>query len=302
MRICRVAAVLCVIGTHPALAGPTRTELEAQGEQLARDSHFTEAIEKFKAADKLEPRASHACLIALAYTRRELWPQAEIFLEKCHQRATPTDPLPDWIKEADQQIAERVQSANVAPVDIAVAPGDAKVELTVSSFAPDESFAPRTIHLPPGHHVILAKAPGYADASTAIDISDKSPQHVAIELHRPGEVLPDVPLPAAGPHANRGPLYLIGAGVGLGVVGGVLHLVWYKPVYEDLNNATTRAVYDKREPDFAAPYWTVIGLYAAGGAAVIAGAIWKYTTAREAPAIAVVPTSGGGILSVGWER
>jgi hypothetical protein len=301
----RHRAVLVGLVIAPAIAiADDPAGLRSDGEVLARVGRFSEAIDKFKAADRIKPAAANACLIALAYTRRELWPQAEIFLEKCHQRANAGDPLPDWIHEADNQIAERVQSANVAPVEIVVSPGDAKVELTVSSFAPDESFAPRTIHLPPGHHVILAKAAGFADSSTAVDIADKSPQHIAIELHRPGEAPP--PGPGLGavppPPTSRAPLYLIGAGVGLGAIGGALHLFWYKPVYDDLNNAQTRLQYDKREPDFAAPYWTVIGLYAAGGAAVVAGAIWKYTTAREAPAIAFQPASGGGILSIGWTR
>ena len=49
-------------------------------------------------------------------------------------------------------------SANVAAVDIRVEPAGTDVKLAVSSFAPDELFGPRTIHLPPGHHVLLATA------------------------------------------------------------------------------------------------------------------------------------------------
>src|SRR5690606_20883724 len=96
--------------------------LRARGEQLAKDGRYTEAIDAFKAAEKIEPRARHACLIALAYTRRELWPQAEIFLEQCEQRATPADPIPEWVPTARQQLAERLATVNVAPVDIRVEP------------------------------------------------------------------------------------------------------------------------------------------------------------------------------------
>ena len=77
--------------------------LTAQGEQLAHDGEYSRAIETFKKADALAPSAKHACLIGLAYIRRELWSQAEIFLDRCKQRATAADPLPDWFAEATTQ-------------------------------------------------------------------------------------------------------------------------------------------------------------------------------------------------------
>ena len=57
------------------VASPAHAEspadLQARGEDQARQGHYTEAIDSFKAADRLEPSAAHACLIALAYVRRE---------------------------------------------------------------------------------------------------------------------------------------------------------------------------------------------------------------------------------------
>src|SRR5690242_5920614 len=65
---------IVVAGLWCALPAPvhaeTPAELQAKGEQLAKDGRFSEAIDAFKAADRIERRASHACLIALAYTRR----------------------------------------------------------------------------------------------------------------------------------------------------------------------------------------------------------------------------------------
>src|SRR5512143_861795 len=95
-----------------------REALQAKGEQLAKEGRYNDAIDAFKAADRIQPRASHACLIALAYTRREAWPQAELFLSICHQRANAGDPLPDWVPQADQMIKERLASANLAEVTI----------------------------------------------------------------------------------------------------------------------------------------------------------------------------------------
>src|SRR4051812_16006045 len=97
-RVVRALAfVVALVVGAAAVAAETPAELSARGEQLAKEGRFSEAITAFKAADAVEPRAKHACLIALAYTRRELWPQAEIFLDLCRTRATATDPVPDWV-------------------------------------------------------------------------------------------------------------------------------------------------------------------------------------------------------------
>ncbi len=109
---------------------------DLKGEQQAKDGRFADAIDSFKAADRIQPRASHACLIALAYTRRELWSQAQLWLSTCHTRASASDPLPDWVPLAEKQIKERLETANVAEVTIEVKPAGAKAKFTVSSFAP----------------------------------------------------------------------------------------------------------------------------------------------------------------------
>src|ERR1700733_8442606 len=80
------------------------SDLEARGEQLAKSSEYTQAIAAFKAADLRRPRAVHACMIGLAYLRRELWPQAELFLASCEKRASPGDQPPGWIDAAEHQL------------------------------------------------------------------------------------------------------------------------------------------------------------------------------------------------------
>ena len=155
--------IAMVLAIPQARAEPSAADLRQRGEDLARDGRYTEAIDAFKAAERVEPRASHMCLIALAYVRRELWPQAEIFLAQCRKRATAADPLPDWFPQVEATLAERLGTADVAPVDVAVEPRDAAAEITISAFAPDEKFEPRTVHVPFGRYVIIAHAPGYAE-------------------------------------------------------------------------------------------------------------------------------------------
>src|SRR5438445_391861 len=109
------------------LAQPARADdvddLVAQGEALAKQAEW--------------PRAKHACLIGLAYTRRELWAEAELFLSVCRQRAAGDDPAPDWLDEAQHTLADKLAAAGAAPVAISVEPPDAIALVSVSSFAPD---------------------------------------------------------------------------------------------------------------------------------------------------------------------
>jgi hypothetical protein len=287
-------AGLCFVSSS-AFANPTAPELQQQGEDLAKQGRFTEAIDSFKAADKLQPSAAHACLIALAYTRRELWPQAEIWLQLCQVRASPQDPLPDWAPAEQDQIGERLTAANVAAVQIEVQPAEAGAKLTVSSFAPDEQFAPRTIHLPFGTHQIFAHAQGYKDESQTLEVTDKTAKHVVIVMHKPESGVVGAPLPVA--HGDSGKKLMVAGGVVIGagfVAYGVMGIGWAK-----LNN----------KEGFGGGYETMydvgrvssIGLWVIGAGLVAIGYV-KHSHAEESPAIAVTPLPGGGMFSVGWSR
>ena len=305
-----VVAGLCALAPLTAVA-ETGEEMRARGEQLAKDGRYSEAIDAFKAAERIEPRARHACLIALAYTRREAWPQAEIWLAQCEARATPADPLPEWVPVAKQQLAERLATVNVAAVNITVEPAGADVKLSVSSFAPDELFAPRAIHLPPGRHVITATAKGYNDAQKTVEIADdKAPQTVTItmfpiEAHKlgPGGG------PATGqppPAASKVPLVVMSTGGGLILVGAALHLFYFRPARNDLANTTVLADYNGTlTTKFERSRNITIAVYGIGAATLITGLILKFTVfkAKESPVeVSVTPHDGGGMVTVGWSR
>lgn len=304
-----------VVAGLAAWSGLARAEpaadLQADGERLAKQGNYAAAIDKFKAADRIEPRASHACLIALAYTRRNLWPQAEIWRTTCHERASASDPLPEWMPAADKQIDDAIATANVAPVTIRVEPTEAAAtaQLTVSSFAPDETFAPRVIHLPPGIHTIFARAPGFADAQQLVEVKDRHPRVIVLTLHRPGEQVAAPPAPAAAPAPPRSkvPWIVIGAGAALGVAAGIYHVTLYRDAYDQLNNAKTPTEY--RMIDATGTYdfrrKVVIGLYGAAAVTLGVGIVLRYTVfahAETAPAVAFVPEPGGGVVSLGWIR
>ena len=312
MAVRLLAIVVAGLGVlAPALAhSDSGEELRARGEQLAKDGRYSEAIDAFKAAEKIEPRARHACLIALAYTRREAWPQAEIWLAQCEARATPADPLPEWVPIAKQQLADRLSTVNVAAVEIKVEPAGTDVKLAVSSFAPDELFTPRTIHLPPGRHVIVATAKGYNDAQKTVDVGpDKASQTVTITL-LPLEPTPrhdggSVAAPAPAPARSKVPFAVMGAGGGVILAGAALHLFYFKPVRDDLKAAPDKATYDQLSSKFDTRRNVTIAVYGLGAATVLTGLILELTVFKthESPVqVALTPHEGGGVVSVGWSR
>ncbi|MGE5183660.1 MAG: PEGA domain-containing protein [Acidobacteriota bacterium] len=305
-----VTGGLCICLSASALA-ESPAELQAKGEELAKQGHFTEAIDAFKAADKVEPTATHACLIALAYTRRELWPQAEIWLAQCQVRASAKDPLPEWAPAEQDQINERLAAANVAPVELDVVPVDAGAKLTVSSFAPDEQFSPRTIHLPPGLHTIRATAPGYQDAEQQIEIKDKTPRKVVIKLEKPGSGTPLPPGPGAAStmsSQSKVPWLVIGAGGTLALVGASLHVFYYRPKYDVLNKASADnnpTAYNQALPAWRTAREVTLGVYGAAALTLGVGVILKYTVYKDherAPAVGFVPVAGGGVMSLELSR
>lgn len=292
----------------PAIAtAESGDELRTRGEQLAKDGRFTEAIDAFKAAERIEPRARNACLIALAYTRRELWPQAEIWLEQCEARATASDPAPTWVPVAKQQLAERLGTVNVAAVEIKVEPAGTDAKLSVSSFAPDERFAPRTIHLPVGRHVIIATAAGFEDAQQTVEVTGKAPTQVTITL-KPTRSAPPPMTSSSAPAPSKVPWIVMGAGGGLVLVGAILHATYYRGAREDLATARDNGMEEDGGPltdSWSRARGVTIGVYAAGAATILAGVVLKATVFqnKEAPvAVGVLPTDGGGMVSVEWSR
>lgn len=309
VRILAIVVAGLVTLVPGSVRADQREDLQQKGEQQAKDGRFAEAIDSFKAADRIAPRASHACLIALAYTRRELWSQAQLWLSKCHSRANASDPLPDWTPLAEKQITERLQTANVVEVTIEVSPGTAtSPEITVSSFAPDETFAPRTIHLSPGTHVVFAKAEGFQPQQKTITLTDKKPQRVVIDLAPPttaptdGTILRSPPPePPTDKPSNTASTVLMTAG-GAGIVFGVVaHLVMAKR-RKTLDDAPDLAGYRKAEGPYETWRAITIGSYGVGAALFVTGYLLRKSTPESAQVTALPLPEGGGVVSIGWTR
>ena len=284
-----------------------------QGEQLAKAGRFSEAIAAFKDSNVKKQRATNFCLIGLAYTRIERWPQAEIMIDRCKRNASTSDPTPEWLPALEQELAKRLATVGVAPVAIVVEPATAKAEVTVSSFAPDEAFEPRTIHLPTGSHVITVTAPGYERAQTTVDVTTTELKTVTITLKPPATgtptdtvaILPH-PTPGPSPAPSVVPTIVMGAGGALIAAGIVYHVTAFRTAASNLANATDATpdphLYDQWSHRFDVRREWLIGIYAAGVITTGIGAYLHFTAKQtEAlPLVSVAPLDGGGMVSLGW--
>jgi len=289
----RWSAVLAVIVAISGVArAETRADLQARGEELGRKGQWTEAIRAFKGAEKLEHRAIHACLIALAYTRKEAWPQAEVFLAACHEPTGET--LPDWVPEADAQIAERLRNAGLTEVTIEVRPAGTASTVTISSFAPDEVFGPRAIHLPPGTHVIVGHARGYPDQEQVVVIDNATPRHVVIDFLAKPKAIASARRTVARPLLVAGAISLVAGAVSYGVMA----YEWHK-----LDHAGSGSEFDNHDGLYKTTRATTIAFGAIGVGLVVTGLVLRRGAPEHAPALTLAPVEGGGaIVGVGWRR
>ncbi|MBV8758377.1 MAG: hypothetical protein JO257_13915 [Deltaproteobacteria bacterium] len=277
--------------------------LTAQGEQLARDGEYSRAIDAFKQADAKEHSAKHACLIGLAYTRRELWSQAEIWLDRCKARSNASDPLPDWFAAAQAQLADKLKGVDTAALAIDVSPPDTPALISVSSFPPDETFSPRTIHLVPGTYVITGSVPGQPVATETVTVKLGADNHVTLTFKQPEKVQPPPPPPpvVVSPHPRSSlPKYLlIGAGAA-GTVGIVFHVLasGERSDLQHANDINDPNAWQAHSGPFERDRAIAISCYSA---AVIAAGVglWLRHGDEDAPAPTAAIVPGGAV--VGFE-
>lgn len=304
-------------GTAMAEPDPADAARE-QGEQLAKAGRFSEAIAAFKDSNAKKPRATNFCLIGLAYTRIERWPQAEIMIDRCKTNASAADPTPAWLPALEKELAKRLASVGVAEVAIVVEPKTAKASITVSSFAPDEAFAPRTIHLPLGSHTVTVTAPGFERFQTSIDVKTSDMQLVTITLkdvlsaaktpEPPSHPIAPSPAPPQPAATSPSPLptILMASGGTLIAAGIVYHATAFRTAATNLADATDATpdphLYDQWSHRFDVRREWLIGIYAAGAITAGVGAYLHFTQKQtEAlPQVSIVPLDGGGMVSVGW--
>jgi len=295
MKAAVVAAL--ILAASGSAAADEVADLVARGEAYGKEGEWTKAIGAFKAADARRPRAKHACLIGLAYTRRELWPQAELFLARCRQRATADDPAPDWAGDAEATLRQKLAGANAVAVTLVVGPEAAAAEIAISGFAPDEMFSPRTLHLAPGAYTIRVSAPGFTPEAREITLGSAPAVEVAFTLRRPPTIRHVPPSPI-----STG-LLIGGGAIALGAIG--YHAIVLRAERADLADAKTNGRFDLELDGFHRARAITIGLYSGAAATLLVGAILRLTVfrGRDVPVeVSARATSGGAAFSVEWSR
>lgn len=280
-----LAAVLVLLVTSTAMADEV-DDLVATGVAFAKRGEYVQAIDRFKQADAKRPRALHACLIALAYTRSELWAQAEIALASCHARAIADDPLPPWSEVLGRTLNTKL--VDLAPISVRVEPPSESATISISGFSRDERFAPRVIYLEPGTYTVTATVPGRGDATITVVIVDRAPQTVTLRF-----------VPRESP--SRLPWLLIGTG-GLLAAGGLAYdVLAVQPARSRLQVAVagmdrSRWVELDHSGAFDRRRALSIGLFTSAAIAAGVGVALRFTVSRHEATVAL---GANGVALVG---
>ncbi len=272
--------------------------LIARGEELGKQGEYTRAIELFKQADAQRPSAANACRIGLAYTRRELWSQAELFLARCRARTTAADPMPDWFESARAQLAQKLAEVDAAPIDVRVAPALAGARMRISGFPPDEAFEPQAIHLAPGTYTITATAPGRRPGQVAVTVAAKTPQIVTLALAEPPPPPPPPPTTA-----QRASTYVLYGAAGAALVGVAFHVLasHERDELTAAQAADNPVSWDHHAATFERDRAVAIAGYSAAVVALITGLVLRHHR-RESPSVEATVTQGGAAVSLRWDR
>jgi hypothetical protein len=276
------------------------SSLRAEGEDFAKRGLYAEAIEKFKAADRLEPRAQHACMIGLAYLRRDIWAQAELFLARCKQRSRSGEPLPEWVEDADKQLADGLANANVSTVNIVVKPATAAASVRISGFAPDETFDPQTMHLPAGTYTLTISSSGFPSVEKKLELAgthDTVDVLVDFDAPPPDPVELGVELSKV-PRPRRGTPWLVTGGV-LAAFGVGFH-IYAAVVRERLK--TTRDEYFENETRFDVSRAGAIIGYSAAAVTLGIGLYLRYRDPDNGAILIGAIASDSAYVGVEWRR
>jgi hypothetical protein len=282
----------------------------AAGTQLATERRFDDALAEFKRARALVPDAATDCLIALTYTRVERWTQAQLFLSFSRVSAGTR---PSWCGvELERSIAAGLRAQGCRPVDVMVAPADARV--AVSSFAADE-VVPGSwrIWLPAGRHTLALSRPGYVARSVDLLVEEGMAPRITVSLSpvrvAAETVVPAPPAPPAPPSADvkRGrsawPWVVLATGLAAATVGVTFHVLAANS-REAAAALPDGPAFDVRRDEFERRRAGAIAGYAVGAVGLVVGTVLLVRSRRAArpsgPSVALASSGEGVFGGVRW--
>ena len=182
------AAVLALLIASPGLAqtpaAPDDKSVAAdalvrEGNRLAMAGKYLDAIAKFRAAERVFPRALHDCNIGLAYSYIKNWVNAHYFINRCEKRWTGSNAKPGWVAQTRSTSETELRAGNFALIRLASTPIDAEKRI---SLFPADRFLADSIWLPFGEYQVTVSKVGFASKTQIISVFNKSEQQVAVTL------------------------------------------------------------------------------------------------------------------------
>lgn len=177
-----LCAVLSFLGRDLAAqtVAADATALVRQGDRLAKQKRYNDALIAFKSADRLYSRAEHDCWIGLVYARLNQVTQANYFVSRCKARAGRKRPIP-WYPKAKRLVAQMRKAGKYSLVTVTVKQRGAKIRPTM--FDSDEWLkSPAKLWLPMGRHGLDAKAKGFGAKRAFVDVLNTKSKKVRIDL------------------------------------------------------------------------------------------------------------------------
>lgn len=317
-----VAGAIFVVAAIPHAAAQTSQAAEPErllqeAETKAKAGEYALAIELYKHADQLQPRAAISCFVGLAYVRSAAWAQAELAFDACQRRVNDADPAPAWFAKAQRELETKIEVARVPVVQFRVHSDDRAVQLSISGWPAGESFAPRRLHLPPGHYWVDAVGADGRSVRTEFDVTEAN---VTVEIdltqstqRRGGEsrgtgassatrpagadatdssLVRHAPGSSSDRNKPRGAVgYALIGGGGLAVaVGAVAHILAAR---DRAAMETSATAWDAHRTAFGRERIVAIGGYAVGAALVAAGTYWLFRSSASERSVTVAPIVSG---------
>jgi hypothetical protein len=213
---------------------------------------YAAAYDEFKKADDLVPGAVPKFRMAEAVDKQGDVPGAM----KAYQAFLDSNPAKEKFQSRIDLANQRLDALKKSPADVKVTVTPPNATLSVDGTAQKDN----PLHVTPGKHVVSAKADGFSEATSDVEVGPGEKKEISLTLQpKPAEVAktpttpttPATPTKPEKPEAPHKPskipaiitLSLAGAGAVVGAVFGGLAL----KSKSDFNKTPTQDLYDQTE-------------------------------------------------------
>lgn len=267
-------SILALSATAHADPRAEADRLLAEGKALGEAGRAADAIQKFREAERLLPRAVHRCNIGLAYVKLGKLPLALLYLERCRAGARS---FPPWLAQRQGEVASQL-AATHAPVEIRITPSEASISVSALD-AGEPLRSGERVFLPQGEWRVAAQHDGYLPGETIVRVKNLAGQQVELVLEpHPAARVEQSAAPevrslqhsAARPASTArriAPWFALGAGVVSAGAGVLFHLRSLE-ARRDAVALHAGSEFDDRKADYRRNGWLAAGAYTMGAVGV----------------------------------